>query len=322
MKVTVILCTYNRCESLRVALESVARSLVPASIEWEVLVVDNNSNDRTKQVFDEFNSKFPARFRYLFEAKPGKSNALNSAIRVSNCDVVAFMDDDVIVDSAWLTRLTSALMDSSYSGVGGKILPQWKTTPPRWLPVKERYGLAPLVMFDLGDAGGPLDEPPYGTNMAFRRGAFDRYGEFRTDLGPRPGSEIRNEDTEYGRRLLEAGEHFYYEPSAVVYHEVPEKRLKKQFFLKWNFDKARADIREVGLPQGARWTIAGVPLYLFRRLVVWFGKWMCGVDPSVRFARKIKVWSVVGTMQECYNLSRQSRYEQAETYNASTSVKP
>jgi glucosyl-dolichyl phosphate glucuronosyltransferase len=322
MKITVILCTYNRCASLRIALESVARSVVPASVEWELLLVNNNSSDQTRSVFEEFNAAYPGRFRYLFEPKPGKSNALNSAIEATDADVLAFMDDDVLVEPTWLANLTSVLNDPSYAGVGGKIVPQWKTALPRWLPVKEKYGLAPLVMFDLGNEAGALDEPPFGTNMAFRRSVFDRYARFRTDLGPRPGSEIRSEDTEFGQRLLNAGERLYYQPSAVVYHEVAEKRLKKEFFLKWTFDKARADIREFGVQKGTKWFIAGVPLYLFRRLAVWTVRWMAGMNPAVRFARKLKIWSTAGAIRECYRSFHQRRLPQAGAQSpASPSVK-
>ena len=72
MNVTVILCTYNRCQSLAKALESVAVSTLPKSIEWEVLVVDNNSRDQTRKVVEEFCRRYPGRFRYLFESRQGQ----------------------------------------------------------------------------------------------------------------------------------------------------------------------------------------------------------------------------------------------------------
>ena len=105
MSITVILCTYNRCQSLTKALQSVALSRLPASMDWDVLVVDNNSGDRTKEVVEEFSSRYPSRFRYLFERKQGKSNALNTGIRESNSEILAFTDDDVIVEPAWLMNL-------------------------------------------------------------------------------------------------------------------------------------------------------------------------------------------------------------------------
>jgi glycosyltransferase involved in cell wall biosynthesis len=62
MKVTVILCTYNRCRVLETALASVAASEMPATVDWDVLVVDNNSSDQTREVVDEYIRKFPAAF--------------------------------------------------------------------------------------------------------------------------------------------------------------------------------------------------------------------------------------------------------------------
>jgi GT2 family glycosyltransferase len=157
-------------------------------------------------------------------------------------------------------------------------------------------------MFDLGDKEGELYEAPFGTNMAFRKAAFEKYGGFRADLGPRPGSEIRNEDTEFGQRVLRGGEKLGYVPSAVVYHEVAERRLRKEYFLAWWFDKARADVRQNGVPRRAQ--LLGVPLYLARRLMVWSVRWMAALTPSSRFACKLKVWGLVGEIRECYRLSR------------------
>ena len=305
MKITVILCTFNRHQSLTRALDSVAASVLPESTEWEVLVVDNNSRDQTKEVVQAFCQMFPGRFRYLFEAKAGKSNALNAGIQHSHAEVLAFMDDDVVVEPTWLQELTSGLNDGRWAGAGGRIFPQWTSPPPRWLPLADRYALAPLAMFDLGPDAGPLHEPPFGTNMAFTRTMFNKYGGFRTDLGPRPGSEIRNEDTEFGQRLLDAGEKLLYEPSAVVFHSVPQNRIQKQYFLKWWFDKARADVREYGMPADAKWLLAGVPLRSFRRLAVATIRWMVALDAGRRFGAKLKVWGRVGEIQERYQVSRE-----------------
>ena len=207
MNVTVILCTYNRCQSLGKALSSVAASTLPESIEWEVLVVDNNSRDQTRDVVEDFCVRYPGRFRYLLEPHQGKSYALNTGIREARGDVLAFVDDDVTVESTWLQNLTAALCSGEWAGAGGRILPQWPCAPPSWLPEKEWYGMAPLVMFDRGPEAGPLTDPPFGTNMAFHRRVFEKYGTFRTDLGPGLNGKIRNnEDTEFGRRLLAAGE--------------------------------------------------------------------------------------------------------------------
>jgi glycosyltransferase involved in cell wall biosynthesis len=304
MKVTVILCTFNRSDRLRKALQSLALSEVSDSIQWGVLVVDNNSQDDTRKVAEEFCTRFPNKFQYWFEPRQGKSFALNAGIRETSGDVLAFLDDDVEVDARWLQNLTAPLICREWAGVGGRILPAKEFTPPHWLDPNENNALAPLALFDQGEEASELHEAPFGANMAFRREMFEKYGHFRTDLGPRPGSEIRNEDTEFGLRLLSAGERFWYEPSAVVYHEMPPNRICERYFLTWWFDKARADVRQSGVPQEAGWRIAGIPAYLFRRLLRWAVEWMFSVPASRRFSCKAKLWSVSGTIRECYRMSR------------------
>ena len=306
MNITVILCTYNRCRTLEKALSSVAVSTLPESIEWEVLVVDNNSPDRTRDVVEDFCRRYWGRFRYLLERQQGKSYALNAGIREARGDVLAFMDDDVTVESTWLQNLTAALCSGQWAGAGGRILPQWPCAPPSWLPEKEWYGMAPLVMFDRGPEAGPLTDPPFGTNMAFHRRVFEKYGTFRTDLGPGSKGKIRNnEDTEFGRRLLEAGERRKYEPTAVVHHSVPQNRLRRGYFLTWWFNKGRADIRETGVAADTRWFVSGIPLYLLRRLAVGALRWMVTLDPSRRFSCRLAVWLLAGTIVESYRQSRE-----------------
>ena len=306
MKITVILCTFNRSQSLARALDSVALCTLPASVEWEVLVVDNNSTDQTRQLVEEFNRRYTERFRYLFEPKPGKSHALNAGIREARGDVLAFMDDDVVVEPAWLQKLTAPLESSNWAGVGGRIVPDQDFQPPRWIPLHERYALAPLAMFDLGQQPGELSEAPFGTNMAFRKTVFAKLGGFRTDLGPRPGSAIRSEDTEFGYRVLGDGQRLWYEPSAVVYHSLPAHRVQKRYFLTWWHDKARADVRASGAPSDTKWYFVGIPLYLFRRFAVWTIRWLATPSPARRFSCKLKVWGVTAQIKECYRLSRKA----------------
>jgi glycosyltransferase involved in cell wall biosynthesis len=307
MNITVILCTYNRCESLAKALESSAALRLPESVEWEILVVDNNSIDKTRKVVEGYCCRYPGRFRYLFEPQQGKSYALNAGIREARGNVLVFTDDDVTVEPTWLQNLTASLDTGEWVGAGGRTAPERTFSPPRWLGLDTPYALGPLALFDLGAETRQLTEPPFGNNMAYRREVFKKYGDFRTELGPCPGSEIRSEDTEFGKRLLSAGERLRYEPSAIVYHAVPADRIQKSYFLDWWFDKARAEIRESGIPSDTRWFVAGIPMYLFHRLAVWILRWMCGAGPARRFFGQRQAWWVAGTILECFRQSRVPR---------------
>jgi glycosyltransferase involved in cell wall biosynthesis len=298
MNITVIVCTYNRSGLLQTALESIVASEIPAGIAWEILVADNNSNDGTRAMVEEFIRRHPGRLRYLFEPRQGKSNALNSAIAAAKGEVVAFADDDITVDSQWLYALTAPVMNGPWMGSGGRVLAQWKSTAPAWLERGSWMLAGPLVHFDPELKAGQLNETPVGTNMAVRKSLFARYGGFRTDLGPRPGDEIRNEDSEFARRLMRAGESLYYEPSAIVYHPIPENRLTKDYFLAWWFGKGRSEVRESGISSEVRWRVSGIPFSFLRRLIRWTVQWMFTVNKKGRFGCKINVWKLAGEITE------------------------
>ena len=312
MNVTVILCTHNRCRILTKALESVAASKVPDSVTWEVLVVDNNSSDQTREVVEDFCRRHPGRFRYLFEREPGKSHALNAGIRESRGEVLAFLDDDVTVEPTWLRNLTAPLHDGEWGGVGGRTLPEQTFSRPRWLALEGPYSMGGVLaaLFDLGDNPCELDRPPYGANMAFQKKMFEKYGSFRTDLGPSPNPEIPrpNEDTEFGRRLMKAGERLWYEPSAVVRHPVLANRLKKKYFLRWWFDYGRAQIRERG-KRPPVWRIPrhyfSVPRMIGTRLAVRALRWVLTLDPQERFFWKSRVWLDAGQIMEIPRVARE-----------------
>lgn len=307
MDITIVLCTYNRCKSLMAALDSAVASVLPESVEWEILVVDNHSKDATREVVEGFCNRYPSRIRYIFESKQGKSNALNTGIREARGQILAFMDDDVRVEPDWVQKLTAPLQHSEWSGAGGRVIPEWHRPVPRWLNPKAWYAAGPLVQFDLGDKAGELFGPPFGTNMAFRKAVFEKCGDFLLELGPRPGSEIRNEDTEFGARVLAAGEKLRYEPSAIVHHPVPDNRIDKKFFLAWWYHKGGASIRQFGVRPGTKYYVAGVPLYLFRNLMVWTLKWVLTLGSWQRFSKKLNVWTKVGEILECYRNPQAAR---------------
>lgn len=314
MKISVIVCTLNRADSLSKALASLSNSTLPESIEWEVVVVDNNSSDTTRQVAETFCQRNPQHFRYVLEARAGKVHALNRGIREAAGDLLAFTDDDVIVHPEWLRNLTANLEDGTCIGAAGRILPDRDFLPPKWLPVQQRYALAPLTIFDPELPAGPLDDSPFGANMVFQRRAFDQYGPFRSDLGPGlgAGTPQKSEDSEFGHRLLAAGEKLRYEPAAIVYHCLPTNRLTKQYFLDWWFDKARADVRAFGFPSRTKWSIAGVPPVLFRRLGMWTLRWMASIDSARRFGCKLQVWGRTAEIIECHRQSHRQNKARAD----------
>ena len=304
MKISVIVCTHNRCERLSKTLSSLADLTLPEAVEWEVLVVDNNSTDRTSEVVQrDFCDRIGKRFRYIFEPRPGKSYALNAGIRQSQGEILAFTDDDVIVEKTWLHNLASALHSGDWAGAGGRVVAEWASPPPRWLALEGPYALGnTLALFDQGSEPHELSMNPFGANMAFRRAMFEKYGGFRTDLGPRAGSREpqKSEDAEFGRRLLDGGERLRYEPSAVVRHWVPESRLQKKYFLTWWFDKGRSDVRK-----SRTYTNTKTTFMTLTRLLLQLSsstlRWTVAIQPQRRFYNKVQVYELAGQFVETYS---------------------
>src|SRR5580704_11547043 len=127
MRLSVVICTWNRAESLQKTLESIESCRVPDGTDWEVLIVDNNSTDATSVICQSFVQTNPERYRYFLERKQGKSFALNTAIENARGEVIAFTDDDVLVGVDWLSALLSAFEDNDCVGVAGKIVPVWNS---------------------------------------------------------------------------------------------------------------------------------------------------------------------------------------------------
>src|ERR1700733_6192805 len=119
MNITVILCTYNRCQSLSQALDSVAAQILPDSLEWEVIVVDNNSSDQTREVTQNYVHKHPGRFRYVFEQQQGLSRARNTGIRAARGEILAFMDEDITGAPMWSQNFTRSFRGEKSRGCGG-----------------------------------------------------------------------------------------------------------------------------------------------------------------------------------------------------------
>jgi GT2 family glycosyltransferase len=149
-----------------------------------------------------------------------------------------------------------------------------------------------LPGFDKGETAGELAETPYGANMAYRKKMFDKYGGFRTDLGPSPNPEIPHffEDAEFGSRVLAAGEKLRYEPSAVIYHAIREDRIRKTYFLDRCFDWGRGKAKLSAVPR----------LRLLCSFAAWVVRWMMAIEPRKRFHHKLVVWEKAGSVVELY----------------------
>src|SRR5690349_18627126 len=95
--ISVIVCTYNRAQSVYRTLLSLSLMAVPADVDWEVLVVDNNSTDATSEVVKRFTQRSGMTVRYLFEGRQGLNHARNAGVKAAHGNLLFFLDDDVEV---------------------------------------------------------------------------------------------------------------------------------------------------------------------------------------------------------------------------------
>jgi glycosyltransferase involved in cell wall biosynthesis len=302
---SLIICTYNRASRLKATLDSLRQVSLPANLRWELIFVDNNSTDTTRAVLEEFNHTSGLPARYTFEGKQGLSHARNAGVAEAKGDIIAFTDDDVIVDSQWLASLKRAFDEHACMGVGGRVVAIWTTPKPSWVELEGPYESAgPVVHFHMGNAPRIMTElPPAGANMAFRKEAFEKYGLFRTDLGRAGTMGLNEEDSEFGRRLIKAGEKIVYVPSAVVHHPVEPHRATRSYFLKWWLASGRARLRIEGWPKGAI-CYFGVPRYLFRNFLESIFRWVTTLEPRKRFFRKRLVYWYAGQIVEARRLTK------------------
>ena len=118
MSISVVIITRSRCEQLKRCLESMA--LLERKPD-ELIVVDNGSNDATREVVQNFQSPFP--LHYIYESRVGISRARNAGVKAAKGDVVAFTDDDAMVEPRWLSAIENAFArDPKIGVVGGCIL--------------------------------------------------------------------------------------------------------------------------------------------------------------------------------------------------------
>lgn len=213
--ISVVVCTRDRPDSLARCLQSLRQVDYPA---FEVVVVDNCSQDDTvRQVVAD------SGFRYTRENTPGLNWARNRGLAEARHDLIAYTDDDTVVSTGWLRGIAWGFAEQDVMAVTGLVLPAELETPAQ--SDFEDYGgmnkgfqrftkqLDTMESFDLFWASGW----GVGANMAFRRSAFDRVGNFDValDVGtPTNGGG----DIEIFYRIVAFGLRLCYEPSALIYH--------------------------------------------------------------------------------------------------------
>jgi len=251
MRLSVVICTWNRCELLRQTLERMTQLRVPAGIEWEVLVVNNSSTDATEAISRSFEQRLP--LRYLFEPKKGKSNALNLALGAVTGAYLLYTDDDVLVEPDWMEGYVEAFKRHPECAVfGGAIEPWFEGTPPGWveqvLPIVESAWAIRRIPRERAPFAMEKSFLPFGANLAIRTAEQKRF-PYDPKLGPNEDTQMRGEETAVVAQMLDAGEKGVWVPGARVKHYLPAARQTPEFL--------RGVYRGLGIISGRRMQARG-----------------------------------------------------------------
>jgi GT2 family glycosyltransferase len=223
-RAAVVIATRDRVDTLRRCLESLRRMDHPAD---QIVVVDNRSTGRdTAALVASLHAEDP-RFEYVREGQPGLARAHNRGLELVTTPIVAFTDDDVVVDAAWLGHLVDAFArEPAAACVTGMILPiELETAAQDWMErstgfnkgfERRRFAEAdrptdPLFPYTAGTFGS-------GANMAFRTAALRALRGFDPALGA--GTRAKGgDDLAAFFDVIAAGHAVAYEPGAIVFHQ-------------------------------------------------------------------------------------------------------
>ena len=229
MKITIAICTWNRSRLLRQTLESIEQTRRPTALDWQVVVVDNNSTDDTRTVVDTFLDRMPV--KYVLETQQGHAVSRNTAIANATGDYIIWTDNDTIVDPGWLQAYASAFEQNPEAAFfGGPIIPVFEKGKPDWLDATWKKCKGVYAERDLGDEKIELGSGifPYGANFAIRTETQKQF-LYDTADGRKGSQMVGDDEIRVLRSVWAAGNRGYWIPAASLQHVIPDDRATTKY---------------------------------------------------------------------------------------------
>jgi glycosyltransferase involved in cell wall biosynthesis len=259
--ISVIISTYNREAYIIKCLQCLAHQTLSRE-RYEVVVVDNNCTDNTAALVKEFLVLNPALpFRYVFEAQKGVSFGRDRGIHEAKGDILVYLDDDAEAEPGLLENYLKFFTDHpDAAGAGGRILPKYSEKPePKWMSSWLNGFIAHV---DLGGSTRLFKgrmKYPIGCNMAYVKKYLQQIGGFNTLL------TFRGDDKYVFLVIKNINPRIYYVPDALVYHNIPGKRLQFSYLRTLYLKTGNEEKLRVRLKDGS----AAVVLKFFEFLFKW-----------------------------------------------------
>lgn len=238
---SVVVCTYNRSDMLKGCLESLCQQSLDRR-RYEVIVVDNNSTDDTVQVVEEFLKC--GNFHYILETKLGLCAARNRGWREARGEYIAYIDDDARAGVNWLEVADSLVksLQPDLDCLGGPYHPFYTSPRPAWF--LDKYEIR-----DFGDVPKYLERGRYvsGSNMIWSKNALNRIGGFNEKIGIVGNTLELGDETDAIDRLWRTtgSARLYVSPNLIIYHWVPDFKMKVFYPLKRKFIEGQYQATQV-----------------------------------------------------------------------------
>ncbi|WP_297529695.1 glycosyltransferase family 2 protein [Thiohalobacter sp.] len=304
MRLTVVICTHDRAESLDRTLDALMQAEPPAA-PVDILVVANACGDDTaERLRARAGAGTPFPLHWIEEPLPGKSRALNRALALLQKDAAAFVDDDQRVAPDFLVETCAALERHADAGIlCGRLLPDWDGSEPAWVHDTGPWRIypPPVASFDAGDAARDLDPDdvlPPGGDIIARREVLERVGEFAVELGPHGHDLLGGEDIDYLRRALALGIRLRYEPRILQYHAVEAERLRLRELVAKAFQRSRSSVRI------ARRGPTGIQRYMWKKVAIYGLQALASLSASRRRFYLVRLAAALGEMRGASDRAR------------------
>ena len=226
LKISVVICTYNRDKFIGEALESLAKQNI-SSDKFEVIIVNNNSTDNTEVICKKFIGQNPKLdVKYVIETNQGLSFARNRGIEESKYEIITYIDDDAYTKSDFLKIIFNYFNEHpTTAGIGGKVTPRYEIEEPKWMN-KYLYGFVTKVDLDNKKRQFKKKEYPAGCNMTYRKDLLQKVGGFNNKL------KWRADDKYINFKIKEISDKIMYLPDLEVEHTIDAYRTSDENFSK------------------------------------------------------------------------------------------
>lgn len=230
-EVTVLFSTHNGEKVLQKALEGYLQQATDNKA-WQIIIVDNASNDSTSAILESFKKKLP--LLLLKHNVPGKNKALNSAICHIKSDFVIITDDDAIPEKDFLLNWIKIKNEQKdYDLFGGIITPLFSKNnlPPCWMLENKFHWEEIHAVRDL--TSRPIEAKDiFGPNMAVRKSIFDKGILFNEDIGPNGSNKNypMGSETEFCKRVELDGHKAFFNAESKVIHIIRDHQVEPKFW--------------------------------------------------------------------------------------------